>query len=62
MVDVIKDGRKWMIQVNVNNEDCPYLYYPANYHGCKLVPDYNHDDEKGHCSWENCPLRLAPKM
>lgn len=62
MVDVIKDSRQWRIQVDLPNEDCPYLYYPANYHGCKLVPDVLHDDEKGYCTLENCKLRIASKL
>ncbi len=62
MVNVIKDDRKWKIQVDLENTDCPYLFYPANYHGCYLVPEYKHDDEKGYCTLEKCPLRIARKM
>ena len=55
MVDVIKDSRKWMIQVNLENKDCPYLYFPANYsyHGCRIEPV----NKKGFCTFENCPVK-----
>lgn len=61
-MNIIKDKRQWKIQVNLNNEDCPYLFYPANYHGCYLVPEIQHEDDKGMCRLENCPLRIVKKL
>ena len=48
MVNIIKDSRKWKVTITLDNENCPYLYYPANYHGCK---ERGVDDD---CTLENC--------
>ena len=53
MVTVIKDTRLWHIVYICHNEDCPYLYYPANYHGCRH-PDRHIDDD--YCIKEKCPI------
>lgn len=56
MVNVIFDSRKWKIQVTLKNEDCPFLFYPANIYACKLLHikgDYQQ------CNLEDCPIRKA---
>ena len=50
MVNVIKDNRSWTVTHEFKNIDCPFLYYPANYHGCKLLLQ-----GEGRCTLENCP-------
>lgn len=50
MVDVIKDKRKWLVTHTFENTKCPYLFFPANYHGCHLLPM-----DKDSCTFENCP-------
>ena len=51
MVNVVYDKRKWRIVIEMDNEECPYLYYPANIHGCKVL------GENAECVLENCPYR-----
>jgi hypothetical protein len=53
MVNVIFDERKWRIRLELDNEDCPYLYYPSNIHGCRISKN-----GEGECTLENCPLRI----
>ncbi len=50
MVNVIKDQRRWTVIHKFKNTDCPYLCYPANYHGCKLLLN-----GEGACTLEDCP-------
>ena len=50
MVDVKKDNRKWTVKLTHKNTECPHLYYPANYHGCRASRSSD-DDE---CVKENC--------
>jgi len=47
MVNVIYDKRKWHIEIG--NEDCPHLFYPANIHGCRTSKF-----GEGLCTLENC--------
>lgn len=51
MVDIQKDNRKWTVKLTTTNEKCFYLYYPANYHGCRLLENTLDDS----CTLENCP-------
>ena len=55
MVNIKKDNRKWKVALTLDNDECPYLYYPANYHGCRVLGDEDND-----CSMDDCPYR-SPK-
>ena len=47
-----KDDREWLVVLKFQNKDCPYLYFPANYHGCDLKSNLlGFNDE---CTLENC--------
>jgi len=37
MVHVFKDKRDWSVNLILPKDECPYLHYPANYHGCELL-------------------------
>ena len=50
MVEIIKDSRTWVVCLEFEKDNCPHLFYPANYHGCRLLPE---DDNE--CTLENCP-------
>ena len=50
MVKVTYDPREWEVELIFKNKDCPHLYYPANYHGCRLL----HEDSC-ECNLEDCP-------
>ena len=52
MVNVIKDERQWKVVHEFDNGTCPFLYYPANYHGCKLL-----DEQDNLSTLENCPRK-----
>jgi len=54
---IIKDKREWIIQAILKNEDCPYLFYPMNWHACKLLQKSEYD-EYVKCTLENCPIRV----
>ena len=54
MVNVIKDERKWKVAIELPNEECPYLYYPNNVHGCEVSRN-----GEGLCTLENCPFRIV---
>ena len=54
MVNVIYDERKWRISLDMNNEDCPYLYYPANLHCCRMS-----ENEEEECTLENCAFVIT---
>ena len=54
-MEIIKDDRKWMVKLRLANTSCPYLYFPANYHGCRLLQTSLEHDE---CTLENCPKRI----
>lgn len=43
-----EDPREW--EVTINRRKCPEVYYPANYVGCRLLPDCR-------CTLDICPLR-----
>ena len=49
MVNVIYDKRRWRIEIG--NEDCPHLFYPANIHIYRISKF-----GEGECRLENCPL------
>lgn len=55
MVDVITPNGKWYIQITAFNEDCPYLCFPANYHGCKH-PDRYTGVDICECNKKECPI------
>ena len=54
MVDVVYDKRIW--HVEIESDDCPFLYYPSNLHGCKLS-----EHGEGECRLELCPRRIKNK-
>ena len=57
MVNIIKDNRKWKVEIKVENDECIFLYYPANYHGCRH-PEHKTDKHKeGYCTYEDCPIK-----
>jgi hypothetical protein len=56
VVNVDKDNRSWMIEVLMENTECPYLFFPNSIHGCKLLRRANMDDER--CRLENCCMRI----
>jgi len=59
VVNVIKDKREWQVQPILDNDDCPYLYYPGNIHGCKYNdPKQLYGNE---CDMDTCPIRIKPK-
>ena len=53
MVDVIKDNRSWDVKLILGNIHCPYLYYPANYHGCRIRHTFGENNDG--CTLEDCP-------
>jgi len=54
MPPVKKDNRQWAVKHLFLNDSCPFLYFPANYYGCKLL-DGMRDNE---CTLENCFRRV----
>ncbi len=56
MVNVIKPTGKWFVRVYSFNEDCPYLCFPSNYHGCKHHDRYQKDGDIKKCERSNCPI------
>ena len=54
---IIKDDREWEITINIKNEGCIFLYYPANYHGCKHPEHKTNKRKEGYCTYEDCPIR-----
>jgi len=54
MVNVYKDNRNWRVKIEFKNKDCPFLYYPLNYHGCELLKATEGD----WCCLENCPHKI----
>ena len=56
MVDVIKDERNWLVNLTFIKDDCPFLRYPANYHGCYLL-----ENGEKPCTLENCPRRVVKR-
>ena len=55
-MNIIKDDREWTVKLLLLNMACPFLYYPANYHGCKLLLGLEDD----YCKLENCP-KIEPE-
>ena len=51
---IIKPKDTWTICIN--NNKCPFLYYPSNYFGCKLLPDKDGDN---YCNKDKCPIELS---
>ena len=49
-----KDERKWKIVAIKDNEDCPFLTYPAYYHACSH-PLVDRPRETA-CNMDICPL------
>jgi hypothetical protein len=54
MVYMDVDKTPWRISIEIPKEDCPYLYFPANIHGCK-----DPKNESGECRWSKCPYRIG---
>ena len=52
---VLKDDREWTVECIFPNAECPYLFYPRNVHGCKLLRRRGIDDDE--CNMDTCPLR-----
>jgi hypothetical protein len=48
-MEVIKDKRDWLINITIKKKECPFLYYPANFECCRLLPESNQL-----CTKENC--------
>ncbi len=57
MVSVRKDKRDWKVILTFKKDDCPYVCYPADYHGCKH-PFYKDRPDIPECTLENCPTKL----
>ncbi len=56
MVDIIKPETSWNITLVFNNRECPYLIYPANYHGCKHPKMKYADGTILNCDGSICPI------
>ena len=54
-MEIHKDDRKWVVRLHFDNENCPNLYFPCNYHGCSLLTDVTDDK----CTFENCPFKVG---
>ncbi len=57
MVNVRKDERDWKVVLSFKKDDCPYIFYPADYHGCGH-PFYKDRHDIVECTLENCPAKL----
>jgi hypothetical protein len=53
-MNIEKDERKWKVQLILDNEDCPYLYFPANFYGCKYGDENHSKDQR--CNYDTCPF------
>jgi len=51
MIAIRKNVKKW--NVIIPDWECPNIYYPSDYHGCKILPDDN-----DRCTFENCPNKI----
>ena len=45
-----KIKRDWYVDLLLPKDECPFLHYPMNYHGCELL-----DEGQGRCEMEQCP-------
>lgn len=54
MVDIVYDKRVWRIRLDMDNSECPHLYYPANIHACK-----ESKNGEGECKLELCPFYVC---
>ena len=52
-----KDNRTWVVELVMDSDKCPHLYYPANLHACHIREDRG--DEDTHCTLELCPFRTG---
>ena len=50
-----KDEREWELVLRFSSSQCPHLYYPANYHGCRIRQEGAEKDDR--CRLELCPFR-----
>jgi len=50
---IIRDPREWRVNLTLDNNHCPFLCFPANYHGCRLQ-----QNGEEYCTFESCPKRL----
>lgn len=53
-MNIEKDERKWKVQLVLDNEDCPYLYFPADIYGCRYLEQEGIDDVR--CNYDRCPF------
>lgn len=57
MPHIEKPKENWKITDIIDNKYCPYLYFPANYHGCshplRKGQDLNEEDV---CKKDKCPI------
>ena len=54
MVNVVYDKRIWRIRLDMDNSECPHLFFPANIHGCGIS-----EHSEGECKLELCPNRIC---
>lgn len=67
-MQIIRDDRKWKVQVVLDNDHCPFLHFPANLHTCKLLEvmytkacttEKCKTCKDCYCTLENCPNVLG---
>ncbi len=51
-MNIQKDIRSWRIKVTLRNDDCPFLFSPANIHACKYYRKVGCDL----CNRDRCPI------
>lgn len=54
-MEIKQDERVWEVVLRLNSKKCPYIYYPADYHGCKILSDIRPGED--YCVKERCPMR-----
>ena len=63
---VHKDERKWSVTITMDKSECPFLSYPANYHGCtereRLNPTTMGRDETWDCNMDSCPYKSSDEV
>jgi len=53
-MEVLKPEQSWKVVVVLDNKDCPYLCFPANYWGCRLREKAGKIPS---CDYDQCPLK-----
>jgi hypothetical protein len=59
MVNVIKPKQEWKVVAEFSSKNCPFLVFPANYHGCSYDGLYS---DAPSCSPEACPIKKDSKQ